>query len=182
VYFFVHLFWRRTVVNFLRQHPRCFRKAEFAAIVALAFCLFAARSKAQTDCADGNGILEMTPPKAITAQEIIQKFGANEVRVREARTHYTFTQDVLVQTFNGKQVDGQFHEVTQVAYDEKGRRRENVTYAEQPSLRGVQLSQNDMDDIRTFMPWIFTSDQIPAYNVNYAGQQHVDDLDTYVST
>jgi len=167
-------------VNFLRQHPRSFRKAEFAAIVALAFCLFAARSKAQTDCADGNGILEMTPPKAITAQEIIQKFGANEVRVREARTHYAFTQDVLVQTFNGKQVDGQFHEVTQVAYDEKGRRRENVTYAEQPSLRGVQLSQNDMDDIRTFMPWIFTSDQIPAYNVNYAGQQHVDDLDTYV--
>ena len=163
-----------------RHRSHRFGKAAFATVVALIFCLISARSEAQTDCADGDGPLDMTPPTSITPQEIIQKFSTNEVKVRDARTSYTFTQDVLVQTFNGKQVDGQFHEVTQVAYDEKGRRQEHVTYAEQPSLRGVQLSQNDMDDIRTFMPWIFTSDQISAYNVNYAGQQHVDDLDTYV--
>ena len=36
------------------------------------------------------------------------------------------------------------------------------------------------DDIRTFMPWILTSDQAAQYNLTYAGKQHVDDLDTYV--
>lgn len=166
-------------MNSLRRRQRRFG---FATVLTLIFGVFflSAHSKAQTDCADGNGLLDMSPPKSITQQEIIQKLGANEVAVKDARMHYTFTQDVLIETFNGKEVDGRFHEVTQVSYDDKGRRQENVTYAEQPSLRGVQLSQNDMDDIRTFMPWILTTDQIPAYNLAYAGQQHVDDLDTYV--
>ncbi|HTZ84240.1 MAG TPA: hypothetical protein VMB66_13665 [Candidatus Acidoferrales bacterium] len=164
-----------------QRHSGRFAKAVFVPVMGLAFCCFVALpSHAQTDCADGNGLLEMSPPKEMTAQEIIRKFSDNETRVRDARAHYIFTQDVLVQTFNGKEVDGQFHEITQVAYDEKGRRQENVTYAEQPSLRGIQLSQNDMDDIRTFMPWILTTDQIPEYNLAYAGQQRVDDLDTYV--
>lgn len=168
-------------MNSLHHRPCRVTRLVFATVFALNFfCLVAARSGAQTDCAEGDGILESTPPKSLTAQEIIQKVGANESKVKDARAHYTFTQDVLVQTFNGKEVDGQFHEVTQIAYDEKGRRQENVTYAEQPSLRGVQLSENDMDDIRIFMPWILTTDQIPEYNLNYAGQQHVDDLDTYV--
>ena len=57
---------------------------------------------------------------------------------------------------------------------------ENVTFAEQSTLRGVQLSQEDMDDIHIFMPLILTTDDLRDYNLTYAGQQHVDDLDTYV--
>jgi hypothetical protein len=30
------------------------------------------------------------------------------------------------------------------------------------------------------MPWIVTAEQLPDYKITYAGQQHVDDLDTYV--
>jgi len=37
-----------------------------------------------------------------------------------------------------------------------------------------------MDDIRIFMPWILTTEEAPQYSLTYAGQQHVDDLDTYV--
>jgi hypothetical protein len=37
-----------------------------------------------------------------------------------------------------------------------------------------------MDDIRVFMPFTLTTEEVPEYNVTYAGQQHVDDLDTYV--
>ena len=36
------------------------------------------------------------------------------------------------------------------------------------------------DDIRVFMQWFLTTDQIPDYKITYSGQQHVDDLDTYV--
>jgi len=85
-----------------------------------------------------------------------------------------------VQTLTGKAVDGQFHEITSVSYDDKGKRAENVTFAEQSTLRGIVLSPQDMDDIRIFMPWILTTEEIPQYNLTYAGQQHVDDLDTYV--
>jgi hypothetical protein len=138
------------------------------------------RALAQTDCADGNSPLETTRPKDITAPELIQKLGANESKVKEARSHYTYTQDVLVQTLNGTAVDGQFHDVTNISYDDKGKRNEKVTFAEQSTLRGVQLSAEDMDDIREFMPLILTSEDLPQYNVTYSGRQHVDDLDTYV--
>lgn len=134
----------------------------------------------QTDCADGNGVLDSTPPKAMTVPEIIQKFTAEETKVREARSHYTYSQDIVVQTLDEKSVSGQYHEVTSVSYDAKGKRVENVTFAEQSTLRGISLSAEDFDDIRVFMPFILTSDELPEYNVTYAGQQHVDDLDTYV--
>lgn len=137
-------------------------------------------AQAQTDCADGNGILDKTPPKDLSPQEVIQKFLQGENKVKEARSHYSFTQDVLVQTLNDKTPDGQFHEVTSVSYDDKGKRLENVTFSEQSTLRGIRMSAEDMDDIRVFMQWILTSDEAEQYNITYAGQQHVDDLDTYV--
>jgi hypothetical protein len=135
---------------------------------------------AQTDCTEGNGVLDMTPPKNTTVPELIQKIAAEETKIKEARAHYVYTQDVLVQTLTGKAVDGQFHEITSVSYDDKGKRAENVTFAEQSTLRGIVLSPQDMDDIRVFMPWILTTEEMPQYNLTYAGQQHVDDLDTYV--
>jgi hypothetical protein len=46
-------------------------------------------------------------------------------------------------------------------------------------LRVVQLTPEDMEDIRVFMPLLLTSEDLPQYNLTYAGQQHVDDLDTY---
>jgi hypothetical protein len=135
---------------------------------------------AQTDCAEGNGVLDMAPPKNMTPQELIQKFAAEETKVRDARAHYTYTQDLMVQTLNGNAVDGQFHEVTTISYDANGKRVESVTFAEQSTLRGIALSAEDMDDVRRFMPLILTTDDLPLYNLTYAGQQHVDDLDTYV--
>ena len=139
-----------------------------------------AGAQAQTDCAEGNGILDTTPPKDVTVPDLIAKIGAEESKVREARTHYSYNQDVMVQTLNGKSVDGQFHEVTTVSFDAKGRRSENVTFAEVSTLRGIQLTADDMEDIRVFMPWLLTTDELPDYTLTYAGQQHVDDLDTYV--
>ena len=158
----------------------CNRKTLSYLIVLLVLARLIPRASAQTDCAEGNGVLDMTPPKNITPQELIQKIGAEETKVKEARSHYTYTQDLMVQTLNGNAVDGQFHEVTTISYDDKGKRLENVTFAEQSTLRGISLSAEDMDDVRRFMPLILTTEDLPFYNVTYAGQQHVDDLDTYV--
>jgi hypothetical protein len=136
-------------------------------------------ASAQTDCEAGNGLLDFSPPKTMSVQDVIQKFGAAETATKQARLHYTYKQDVLLQTLVGKNVTGEFHEVTTVSYDDKGRRQEQVTFAEQPSLRGLGLTQEDMEDIRTFMPLVLASEDLPQYNLTYAGQQHVDDLDTY---
>src|SRR5215475_14103497 len=137
-------------------------------------------ASAQTDCAEGTGVLDNTPPKSTTAEELIRKFAAQETKVRDARSRYTYTQDDLVQTLNGTAVDGQFHEITEISYDDKGKRIASVKFSEVPTLQVVQLTAEDKDDIATFMPWILPADQLPDYKITYAGQQHVDDLDTYV--
>lgn len=167
------------MIRSVRPAPFSSRHFDFPFLI-LAAVLLCPTVFAQTNCADGNGVLDNTPPKGITEQEIIKKFGVEETKVKEARSHYTFTQDVLVQTMDGTKVDGQYHEITNVSYDPKGKRIENVSFSEVSTLRGVQLSADDMDDIRQFMPWILTADQLPEYKITYAGQQHVDDLDTYV--
>ena len=118
-------------------------------------------ASAQTDCADGDGVLEMTPPKNMTVPELVQKFTAEETKIKDARANYTYTQDMLVQTLNGKAVDGQFHQITKISYDEKGKRVENVTFSEQPTLRQIQVSEEDLDDVRVFMPWMLTTEDAP---------------------
>lgn len=138
------------------------------------------KATAQTDCAEGSSPLDTAPPKNMTPQQLIEKFAAQETTVKQARAQYTYTQDVMIQTLNGTSVDGQKHEVTTVSYDDKGKRIEKVSYSEQSTLRGVQLTPADMDDIRVFMPLILTTEDLPQYNLTYAGQQHVDDLDTFV--
>lgn len=167
--------------------PRLFSAAVFSmATLSMAIMgtvmlgTLASSAIAQTDCAEGSGVLDMTPPKNMTVPELVQKFSAEETKVKEARTHYTYTQDVLVQTLSGKAVDGQFHQIASVSYDDKGRRVENVSFAEQSTLQGIQFTAEDMEDIRVFMPWMLTTEEVPQYNLTYAGQQHVDDLDTYV--
>ena len=152
-----------------------------SALLILFLSLSGISARAQTDCADGNGVLDTAPPKDMTVPELIQKFSTQETKVKEARQHYTYTQDVLVQTLNDKSaVDGQFHEITAVSYDDKGRRAEKVTFAEQSTLRGIELTNEDTEDMRVFMPWLLTTEEVPQYKLTYAGQQHVDDLDTYV--
>jgi hypothetical protein len=150
------------------------------AVFLIPIYFFATLAAAQTNCEEGNGLLDFSQPKTMTVPEVIQKFTAAESRVRDARIQYTYTQDALLQTLAGNKADGEFHEVTTVSYDAKGRRLENVTYAQQTTLRRIHMSQTDVDDIRTFMPFMLTTEELPQYNLIYAGQQHVDDLDTYV--
>jgi hypothetical protein len=149
-------------------------------LLAILFSVLIVPAIAQTDCNTGNEILDTAEPKGTTPQEFIQKFTAAENKVLEVRRQYTFTQDLLVQTLEGTSVDGQFHQITDVSYDDKGKRIEKVTFSEQPTLRGLQLTPVDVDDVRQFMQWILTTDEAAQYNLTYAGRQHVDDLDTYI--
>ncbi|HXM69120.1 MAG TPA: hypothetical protein VN911_20500 [Candidatus Acidoferrum sp.] len=164
------------------EMQRRFQRPIFFAInMAGLICVLApAMLWGETDCEAGNGLLDFARPKSIGVQEVIQKLGAAEAAAKGARSRYTYKQEALVQTLSGTSVTGEFRETLNVSYDERGRRREEVILAPQNSLRAIQLSAEDFEDIRTFMPLMLTSDDLPTYNLTYAGQQHVDDLDTYV--
>ena len=151
-------------------------------IVALAICLLLSplALTAQTNCEEGDGPLNSAQPQGISVQDLIQKFAAKEAIFKEARNHYTYTQSVSVETIDGDTVDGQFKETTDVLYDDEGKRIENVTYAPMNTLTRVTLTKEDFDDFRNHLPFVLTTEDLPEYNILYAGRQHVDELDTYV--
>ncbi len=128
----------------------------------------------------GEGPLDPSQPQGITVNEIIQKFAAKEKQFKLAREQYTYTQDVRVQTLEGDSVDGEYHQVADVLFDDRGRRIEQVTFAPQSSLQRVIMTQSDYDDIRHRLPFVLTSDDIDKYQILYVGKQKEDELGTYV--
>jgi hypothetical protein len=126
------------------------------------------------------GPLENTPPAGTTPEEIIKRFAAKETEFAKARDQYTYRQDVKVQTLDGSTVDGEYHEVFDVMFDDKGHRIENVVFAPQSSLTKIFMSQEDFQDIRHRLPFVLTDEDLPEYNILYVGQQKEDELECYV--
>jgi hypothetical protein len=143
-------------------------------------CLLPLTLAAETNCEDGNGPLNSAPPRGISVQELIQKFAGKEGVFKEARNRYAYTQEITVETLDGGTVDGVFKETTDVLYDDQGRRVEKVTYAPQNTLTRISITKEDYDDFRNRLPFVLTSQDLGEYNILYAGQQRVDELDTYV--
>jgi hypothetical protein len=135
---------------------------------------------ADTNCEEGNGPLNSAQPQNISAQDIIQKFAAKEEIFKEARNHYTYTQEIIVQEIDGDTAEGEFRETTDILYDDQGKRLEQVKYAPAPSLKRIMMTREDFDDFRNRLPFVLTTSDLGQYNILYAGQQPVDELQTYV--
>ena len=128
----------------------------------------------------GEGQLNPAQPTGITPEEIIQKFAAKETQFKQAREQYTWRQDVKVQTLDGNTVDGEYRQVIDILFDDRGKRIENVVFAPQSSLQRISMSREDFDDIEKRLPFVLTSAEIPDYDILYVGQQKEDELNTYV--
>ena len=135
---------------------------------------------AETNCDEGSSPLNTAQPKGLTPQEIIEKFAAREAVFVQARNNYTYTQDITIQELDGTTVTGEYRLVQDITYDDKGGRLENVTFAPQSSLHQIGLTREDFEDFRYKMAFIMTTSDLPHYNLLYVGQQHVDEIDTYV--
>ena len=126
------------------------------------------------------GTLDKTEPKGITVEEIIKRFSAKEKEFKEARDQYTFRQDVKVMTLDGDTPDGNYQQVFDVSFDDKGHKVKNIVFAPQDTLTRISMTQEDLDDIENRLPFVLTSDEIGEYDILYVGQQKQDELDTYV--
>jgi len=132
--------------------------------------------------AAGFGPLDPTPPTGITVQEIIDKFAARETAFDRARQSYTFRQTVKVDTLeeDTKRVDGEYQQVTDITFNDAGKREEHVVFAPQNTLERVMMSPADFQDIEHRLPFILTTEDLPQYDITYLGRQHIDEVDTYV--
>ncbi|HEX3319185.1 MAG TPA: hypothetical protein VHR84_00645 [Terriglobales bacterium] len=148
--------------------------------MSFAFALFLAAVAVLPVLAQ-EGELDKSQPVGTTPEEIIQKFAAKEKEFKTARDQYTYRQSVKVQVLDGNTVKGEYQQVFDVLFDDKGKHIENVVFAPQSTLEngGLQMDQGDFEDIRQRLPFVLTSDELPEYDIIYVGQQKQDELNTY---
>jgi hypothetical protein len=120
-------------------------------------------------------------PPAIPVDQIIKKFTENEAEFRKERENYTYTQVFLFQTIDDDgQPDGEFRMTGNMTFNSKGKRVEVVVEAPVSTLQRLNMEQQDFDDIEKVWPLVLTPDELPKYDVKYAGREQVDELGTYV--
>jgi hypothetical protein len=120
-------------------------------------------------------------PPSIPPDEIIKKFAEKEAEFKRERDNYTYTQAFSIQTLDDEnRPDGEYRETSDIVFTPDGKRFEHVTFAPANTLQRIQLSEQDLDDVRAVQPFVLTTVDLPKYNVTYVGRQQVDELSTYV--
>lgn len=117
-------------------------------------------------------------PPPIPEQEIIQRFAANEDRMRKAYDTYTFTKTARIEEFVNH--GGKFIVTGQVYTRPDGTRSWRIAGRPFSSLKTTTLTMEDVQTIATIPLFFLTTDQIANYNFLYAGQDKLDQLNTYV--
>jgi len=122
-----------------------------------------------------------TAPPDIPVEQVIKRFGEREQEMKIEREKFTYQQTFVMQTVDNEgEVDGEYRMSSDIVFSADGKRYEKVTDAPQPSLQRISMSQQDFDDLEHVQPFVLTTDELPKYDITYAGREQVDDLQTYV--
>jgi hypothetical protein len=148
--------------------------------IFLAAAAFSGAAGAQTACGDAAGHINANQQPKAPVDEIIRKFAANDTINKEVKNHYTYTEDITIQTLAGSTVDGEYRKVTNFLFDAQGKRIESAATEPKNSLQRIEVAQEDLDEIRNVMLFVLPTEDLPKYRISYAGVEHIDEIDTYV--
>ena len=114
-------------------------------------------------------------------QDIITKFAAKEAEFARARENYTYRQTARVQELEPEGAPrGRWEMVTDIIFSPEGKRTEKVIRAPVSTLRNIQLTPEDEQDLRSVQPFVLTTQEISKYYVRYLGKQNADEIPCYV--
>lgn len=112
--------------------------------------------------------------------EVIRRFAAAESANRVARNNYTFTQDIDILTLGeAGSVTGRFHRISDIVYDDLGNRIEKITFFPVSTAK-IDVTREDMQDLAGVQPFALATEDLPKYQLTYAGKEKIDELDTYI--
>ncbi|HLL74904.1 MAG TPA: hypothetical protein VK421_06530 [Pyrinomonadaceae bacterium] len=117
----------------------------------------------------------------LDTERIIRSFVAKEVEFRRALTQYGFKRDAIVQTIGmGGQISGEYRRTSNFTFDDAGRRFERVTFAPMSTLKEIELTPEDIEDLSGVQTFSLNPSNAHLYNITYAGQERIDELDLYI--
>jgi hypothetical protein len=109
--------------------------------------------------------------------DIIQKFATKETEFSLARENYTYRQTVRIQELDeGGAPRGRHEMISDIIFSPDGKRTERVVRAPISTLRNIQLTPEDEQDLRNVQPFVLTSNDISKYYVRYLGKEKLDDI------
>lgn len=117
-------------------------------------------------------------PPPIPQQEIIKRFAANEDVMAKAYKTFTFTQTARVEEYINP--GGKFAVTGQVYTKPDGGQYWRIQGQPQSTLKTTTLTLEDVRTIATLPLFFLTTPEIGNYNFFYAGQDKLDELNTYV--
>jgi hypothetical protein len=117
-------------------------------------------------------------PPPIPEQEIIQKFAANEDAAKKIYDTYNFTETIRVEELDTS--GGKFTATGEQITKPDGQRVWRVSKPPESTLKITKYTLEDVRTIVTLPVFFLTSDEIAKYDFLYAGQQKLDELNTYV--
>jgi hypothetical protein len=119
-------------------------------------------------------------PTGAEIQNIIQKFAAKEAEFARARENYTYHQRYRFDELGpGGRSAGKLEMEADIIFNAEGKRTERVTYAPENTLRRVQFTAEDEQDIRNVQPFVLTTKELPNYDIRYLGRENVDEISCY---
>jgi hypothetical protein len=130
---------------------------------------------------DGNaGLRKENPP--IVVEEIIRKFAEKEQEFQKARENYIYRQTVRIEVLelDGRRSGEEYFMISDILFDNKGRRIEKVVRHPPSTLNRVILTPEDLHDIQNIFPFVLTTSNVGKYNLTYLGKEKIDEIDTYV--
>ncbi len=126
------------------------------------------------------GPLDKSQPAGTTPDDILKRMAEQETTFKKARQGYAYRQEIKVQTLDGDTVDGEYHQVFDSSFDDKGNRIKNVVFAPQNTLSRIYMGPSDMYELEDGYQFTLGVDEISQYNLLYIGQQQEDELHCFV--
>jgi hypothetical protein len=117
-------------------------------------------------------------PPPIPEQQIIKTFAANEDIAKKVYDSYNFTETIRIEELG--EAGGKFSATGEQYIRPDGDRVWRVSKAPESNLKSVSYTLEDVRTIVTLPVFFLTSDEIAKYDFLYAGQQKLDELNTYV--
>jgi hypothetical protein len=130
---------------------------------------------------DGKATVRKEKPQ-IAPEEIIRKFAEKEQEFQKARENYIYRQTVRIEVLelDGRRSGEEYFMVSDILFDNKGRRIEKVVRSPPSTLQRVILTPDDLHDIQNIFPFVLTTSNVEKYNLTYLGKEKIDEIDSYV--
>ncbi len=112
---------------------------------------------------------------------IVKQFSENEFNFRQALGDYAFNRDVKVESIGlGGQTTGIFIRNSFMTFSENGTRFERILFAPISTLKGIQVSPEDIENLGGVNPFAIEPKYVSNYNFTFVGKEKIDELDLYV--